>query len=221
MSGFTGRPHGGTHSVRQQVVELCQTLARRGYFAATGGNLALRVEADLIAVTPSATDYYDMQPEDVAVVRLTDLRQIEGNRAPSVETGLHARLLEARPDCNCSIHTHQPVASACTLLGEPLDVSDPRHQQMLGSRVPMIGYAPSGTRWLAAKLAETVRRDVNAYLMRNHGAVCCGPDEASTVARIVALEELSSEYLRGHIRARAAADPSLRPILQSLLDHLA
>ena len=221
MTGFTGRRHGDTHPVRQQVVELCQDLARRGYFAATGGNLALRVEADLIAVTPSATDYYGMQPEDVAVVRLSDLRQVEGNRPPSVETGLHARLLQARPDCNCSIHTHQPVASACTLLGRPLDVSAPRHQQMLGARVPMVGYAPSGTRWLAAKLAKAVRHDINAYLMRNHGVVCCGPDAGSTVARIVALEELASEYLRDHIRARAATDPSLRPSLQSLLDHFA
>lgn len=221
MTGFTGRQQGDTHPVRQQVVELCHDLARRGYFAATGGNLALRVEADLIAVTPSATDYYGMQAEDVAVVRLSDLRQIEGNRPPSVETGLHARLLQARPDCNCSIHTHQPVASACTLLGEPLDVSAPKYQQMLGSRVPMVGYAPSGTRWLAAKLAKAVRRDVNAYLMRNHGVVCCGPDASSTVARIVALEELASEYLRDRIRARAAADPSLRATLQSLLDHFA
>jgi L-fuculose-phosphate aldolase len=219
MTGFTGGPHSGTHPVRQQVVELCHDLARRGYFAATGGNLALRIGTSLIAVTPSATDYYGMQPEDVAVVRLNDLRQIEGNRPPSVETGLHVRLLEARPDCNCSIHTHQPAASACTLLGEPLEVSDPKHQHMLGARVPMVGYAPSGTRWLAASLAKAVRRDVNAYLMRNHGAVCCGPDAGSTVARIVALEELASEYLRGQIRARAAADPSLRPTLQRLLDH--
>ena len=219
MTGFTGGPHGGTHPVRQQVVELCHDLARRGYFAATGGNLALRIGTSLIAVTPSATDYYGMQPEDVAVVRLNDLRQIEGNRPPSVETGLHVRLLEARPDCNCSIHTHQPVASACTLLGEPLEVSDPKHQQMLGARIPMVGYAPSGTRWLAASLAKAVQRDLNAYLMRNHGAVCCGPDAGSTVARIVALEELASEYLRGQIRARVAADPSLRPTLQRLLDH--
>jgi len=209
------------NSVRQEVVDLCRDLALRGYFAATGGNLALRIEADLIAVTPSATDYFSMQPEDVAVVRLSDLRQVEGHRPPSVETGLHARLLGLRCDCRCSIHTHQPVASACTLLGRPLEVQDPKYQRMLGSRIPMVGYAPSGTRWLAAKLAKAVRRDVNAYLMRNHGAVCCGPDADSTVARVVALEELASEYLRDRIRARAADNDSLRPVLQRLLDSFA
>jgi len=207
-----------TDAVRREVVERCRDLAMRGYFAATGGNLALRVEADLIAVTPSATDYFSMQPEDVAVVRLTDLRQIEGLRPPSVETGLHARLLGIRSDCGCSIHTHQPVASACTLLGRPLKVQNPKHQQMLGPGIPMVGYAPSGTRWLAAKLAKAVRRDVNAYLMRNHGAVCCGPDADSTVARVVALEELASQYLRDRIRMRAADNDSLRPALKRLLD---
>ena len=207
-----------TQPVREEVVELCRDLAMRGYFAATGGNLALHVEADLIAVTPSATDYFSMEPNDVAVVRLSDLRQIEGNKPPSVETGLHARLLAARPDCRCSIHTHQPVASACALLGRPLKVEDPKHRQLLGRLVPMVGYAPSGTGWLAAKLGKAVREDINAYLMRNHGAVCCGPDVDSTVERVAALEELAGDYLRERIRARARTDASLRPVLQRLLD---
>jgi L-fuculose-phosphate aldolase len=202
----------------REVVELCRDLATRGYFAATGGNLALRMGADLIAVTPSATDYFSMEPEDVAVVRLSDLRQLQGNKPPSVETGLHARLLGARADCHCSIHTHQPVASACALLGRPLPVTDSRHRQLLGASIPMVGYAPSGTRWLAAKLARAVRPDTNAYLMRNHGAVCCGPDASSTVARVVALEELASDYLRDRIRLRAAAHTPLRPALERLLD---
>ena len=207
-----------SHTAQREVVELCRDLATRGYFAATGGNLALRMGADLIAVTPSATDYFSMEPEDVAVVRLSDLHQLEGNKPPSVETGLHARLLGARSDCHCSIHTHQPVASACALLGRPLQVTDSKYQQLLGPSIPMVGYAPSGTRWLAAKLAKAVRPDTNAYLMRNHGAVCCGPEASSTVARVVALEELASNYLRDRIRARATAHTPLRPALERLLD---
>jgi L-fuculose-phosphate aldolase len=206
------------YATRREVVELCRDLATRGYFAATGGNLALRIGADLIAVTPSAIDYFSMEPEDVAVVRLSDLRQIEGNKPPSVETGLHARLLAARSDCHYSIHTHQPVASACALLGRPLQVADSKCQQLLGPYIPMVGYAPSGTRWLAAKLAKAVRPNINAYLMRNHGAVCCGADASSAVARVVALEELASDYLRDRIRARAEAQTPLRPALERLLD---
>ena len=207
-----------THPVRQQIVGLCLDLAARGYFAATGGNIALRIDADRFAVTPSATDYYSMQPEDVSVLRLKDLQQLEGNRPPSVETSLHARLLRARPDCHCSIHTHQPVASACTLLNGTLKVEDPSRQSLLGPHIPVVGYAPSGTSWLASKLARAIRPNINAYLLRNHGAVCCGPDAQTTVERLVALEAQASEYLRSCIQARAATTPSLRPFLQRLLD---
>jgi L-fuculose-phosphate aldolase len=140
-----------TYPIRQQVVDLCLDLAARGYFAATGGNIALRIDAELFAVTPSATDYYSMRADDVSVLRLKDLKQMEGNRPPSVETSLHARLLRSRPDCGCSIHTHQPIASACTLLGQAIEVPDPARQQVLGPVIPLVGYAPSGTAWLATK----------------------------------------------------------------------
>ncbi len=200
-----------TRAIRQNIVDLCRDLAARGYFAATGGNIALRIDTELFAVTPSATDYYSMRPEDVCVLRTADLRRVEGERPPSVESSLHARVLRARPDCNCSIHTHQPIASACALLARPLPGCN---------SVVVVGYAPSGTGWLAAKLARAVRRDVNAYLMRNHGVLCCGPDAATTIQRVADLERLATEYLQERIRARAEAQPALRPVLQPILDSL-
>ena len=92
---------------------------------------------------------------------------------------------------------------------------------MLGPHVPLVGYAPSGTSWLASKLARAVRPDINAYLLRNHGAVCCGPDAPTTVQRLVALESLATDYLHNRIQSRAADSPSLRPFLQRLLHSLA
>lgn len=206
--------------VRKRVVDLCQELARIGYFAATGGNIALRIDAELLAVTPSATDYYTMCAHDVSVVRVSDLRQIEGARPPSVETSLHARVLRARPDCHCSIHTHQPVASACTLLGQPMEVDTAERRRLLGPRVALVGYAPSGTGWLAAKLAKAVQPNVNAYLMRNHGVLCCGPDIATALQTLVALESLAADYLQRRISARIALDPASGQALQVVLDAL-
>ena len=101
---------------REEVRATCLTLADRGYLAGTGGNVALRADDDHFAVTPSATDYYAMSAADVCIVRLSDKRQVDGDREASVEAGLHAGVLLARPDCGASIHTHQPIASAYTLL---------------------------------------------------------------------------------------------------------
>ena len=122
-------------SVRQQVVEMSVMLADHGYFAATGGNLALKVDDEHIVVTPSATDYYQMTAEDVCVLRLRDLAKVDGDRKPSVEAGMHAKVLRIRGDCRASIHTHQPIASACTLLGQPVPVSRVEDRALLGDEV--------------------------------------------------------------------------------------
>ena len=210
-----------TVAIRQTVVDLCVELSNRGHFSGTGGNIALRVDATHIAVTPSATDYLTMKAADVCVLRLSDLAQIEGDRAPSVESGLHARVLRARLDVQASIHTHQPVASACALLGRALDVPSGPLQRSLGVRVPMVGYAPSGSGWLSSKLARKLRSDTNAYLMLNHGALCCGTSTAAALQAVEDLETLSRIHLMQLIAARAEKEPSMQPALRRVTDALA
>jgi len=210
-----------TLSIRQTVVDLCVELSQRGYFSGTGGNIALRIDATRIAVTPSATDYLTMTAADVCVLRLSDLAPLEGERAPSVETGLHARVLRARPDVQASIHTHQPVASACALLSKDLEVPSGALQRSLGVRVPMVGYAPSGSSWLSSKLARKLRSDVNAYLMRNHGALCCGPSTTAALQAVEDLETLARTHLTQLIAARAEREPHRQPALRRAIHALA
>jgi L-fuculose-phosphate aldolase len=210
-----------TAAVRQTVVDLCVALSRRGHLAGTGGNIALRIDAERIAVTPSATDYLTMTAADVCVLRLADLVLVEGTKPPSVETGLHARVLRARPDVHCSIHTHQPIASACALLGQPLEVPDGPWRQSLGRSVPVVGYAPSGTAWLAALLARALRPDTQAYLMLNHGVLCCGARPEAAVQAVEDLETLACTHLRQRIAARAAREPAQREVFARLDAELA
>ncbi|VVM69402.1 3-oxo-tetronate 4-phosphate decarboxylase [Pseudomonas fluorescens] len=206
--------------VQQQIVELSQHLCTRGFFAATGGNLALRIDAQHIAVTPSATDYFTMRAEDVCVLRLKDLAQLSGERAPTVESGLHAKILRARPDVQCSIHTHQPVASACTLLGEAMDVPNPELWDSLGKHIPLVGYAPSGSSWLAGKFGRAIRWDYNAYLMRNHGVLCCGPDIETTLSRLEALETFCRDYLLRQITEQSRLKTQSPAAVARLVDAL-
>ncbi|MBV6659754.1 class II aldolase/adducin family protein [Pseudomonas yamanorum] len=207
--------------VQQRIVDLSRQLARRGFFAATGGNLALRVDEFHMAVTPSAVDYFAMRVEDVCVLRLKDLVQVSGECAPSVESSLHARILRNRPDVHCSIHTHQPIASACTLMGQPLEVDHPPLRKSLGRSIPLVGYAPSGTRWLASKLERAVRMNCNAYLMRNHGVLCCGPDIKTTLSRLEELEALCREKLLAMINKNTRSQPGGRASVTRLLNALA
>ena len=209
------------HTQRERIVALCAELSARGFLAATGGNVALRIDAERFAVTPSALDYRVMRAADVCVLRLKDLQRLDGERAPSVESGLHARVFTRRPDVACSIHTHQPVASACALIGEPLLVDAADMHAVLGPRVATVGYAPSGTGWLAGKLEAQLRPGHNAYLMRNHGVLCCGASVDAALAAVQALEQLCARTLRERIARRAVAlPPGLQAAALALLpDH--
>lgn len=210
-----------TLSIRQSAVELCVELSRRGHFSGTGGNVALRIDAAHIAVTPSATDYLAMVADDICVLRLSDLQQVAGERAPSVESGLHAKVLRARPDVQASIHTHQPVASACALLGRPLAVPPGPLQATLGPSIPVVGYAPSGSGWLSARLARALRSDTHAYLMRNHGVLCCGPTTGAAVQAVEDLEALCRGQLLRALSERARREPARQAALRRVADALA
>jgi len=181
---------------REAVVETCVKLADMGYLAGTGGNLALRVDPEHYLVTPSATDYYAMETSDICVLRLADTRQIEGEKKPSVEAGMHARVLAARPDCEASLHTHQPIASAYALLAMVLEVQGSETAVLLGKTVPCVSYAPSGTGWLAKRVGKAFAGPNHACLMRNHGIVCVGVDIQQAIDRVVALEVACAEFFR-------------------------
>lgn len=209
-----------TLSVRQTVVDLCVLLSGKGYLAGTGGNIAVRIDSERFAVTPSATDYLTMQAGDVCVLELETLRQVEGPLTPSVESGLHARVLRVRPDVGCSIHTHQPVASACALLGNELEVPPGTLRASLGNRVPVVGYAPSGTGWLSSRLGRTLRSESHAYLMLNHGVLCCGSTTSAAVQAVEDLETLTRRHLKQLIEARAARDPERADVLWRIVEAL-
>lgn len=204
--------------VRREIVSTCRLLADKGYLAGTGGNVAYRIDDAHFAITPSATDYFAMRPEDICVLRLDNLARVAGDRRPSVEHRLHAHVLRVRRDCRASIHTHQPIASAYTLLGRALEIQDQRHRAILGTKGALVGYAPSGTSWLASRLAKAVRPDINAYLMRNHGVVCCGPTMVETIARVETLEAACTAFFRDAITRRTSH--SREPYLSEVLNLL-
>jgi L-fuculose-phosphate aldolase len=203
-------------SAREQVHAACIELADLGFLAGTGGNFALRVDDGHVAVTPSALDYYAMTPDDVGIVRLSDGIQVEGDRPASVESGLHAAVLRARPGASASVHTHQPIASAYTLLGKPLVVTGNRHRQILGARVPYVEYAPSGTAWLAMRVGTVFETGCAACLMRNHGVVCVGGAVHEATERVLALEAECATLL---LEALAPSLPSaVRAPVSALLE---
>ena len=73
----------GTYdSYKQQVVDAAQSLTRKGFLMATGGNLSVRILGQkLFAITPSNYDYMKMIPEDICILDF-ELNQVEGALKP-------------------------------------------------------------------------------------------------------------------------------------------
>jgi len=180
---------------KQALVAAAQRLSARGYLVATGGNLSVRLPGRAaFAVTPSNLDYAGMTAEDVCVLDL-ELNVLEGARKPSIESSLHAAVYQARPDVNAIVHTHQACASALALVDRPIPALFDEQVRFLGRSVEVVPYGPSGTSTLRRHVARQVKSHANAYLMKNHGAICLGADLARAEENVELLEKCAVAYL--------------------------
>jgi L-fuculose-phosphate aldolase len=203
---------------RQDVADMCRRMADNGYFAGTGGNIAFRLDDNLFAVTPSATDYRTVRAEDVAILRLDTLEQVEGEKAPSVEKGLHARMLRMHKARRASLHTHQPIASAVTLLHEPLPWPAGSDLSELGSHVALVPYRPSGTGMLAKALERTLKPDLYAFLLASHGVICSAANLRAAADMARRIEAAAAIFLRERIEKRVNLDQQLQRLIVNTLN---
>lgn len=180
---------------KKQVVETAQSLVRKGYLMATGGNLSLRISGrDAFAITPSNYDYMKMTADDVCALDF-DLTMLDGHLKPSVESAMHGAVYQSRADVNAIIHTHQVCTSALTLIKAPIPALFDEQARFLGRSVEIIPYAPSGTGMLAKTVAKHVRNHNNAFMMQNHGALVFGHDMERAVHNVEILEKCAMAYL--------------------------
>ena len=182
-------------SAKKQVIESARALTQKGFLMATGGNVSVRIMGrDAFAITPSNFDYMKMAPEDVCVLDF-DLNVLEGMRKPSVESAMHAAVYQVRRDVNAVVHTHQVYASALSLINAPIPTLFDEQARFLGRTVEIIPYAPSGTGFLKNAIAKHVKSHNNAFIMKNHGALCLGHDAERAEHNVGVLEKCSLAYL--------------------------
>jgi len=171
---------------RKLVAEYGRMLLMEGLTRGTSGNLSVIDRSrQLVAVKPSAVEYLEIVPEDVAVVDLEG-RQVEGPWKPSSETPMHLALYRERPDIGAVIHTHSPFATTFACLEREIP---PVHYLLAvaGPTVPCAPYAAFGTE----ALAESAARGIGcgkAVLLAHHGLVAVGADLAEAFSVVQAVE---------------------------------
>ncbi len=180
---------------KQEVVNTCHTLLDRGYLKATEGNISARISGqNTFAITPSNYDYSKMQVDDICILDF-DMRAIEGEMKPSIESGMHAAVYQNRADVHCIIHTHQPYASALALIKMPIPALFDEQVRFLGRSVDIIPYAPSGTGFLKNAVRAKVKNNNNAFILQNHGVLVFGVTMEQAIHNMALLEKCALTYL--------------------------
>lgn len=177
---------------REEIIVAGHELVEKGLVARTWGNISARISDEEFAITPSGKGYDALQHEDIVPVRISDLSWI-GDIRPSSESGVHAAVYRLHPEINFVIHTHQPFATALSILEENITNVPEDLAQMLGSVVPTASYGMNGTKTLATNIAtaEQAFLGSHAILMKSHGAVCFGRTKDDAFRSAFALEELA------------------------------
>jgi L-fuculose-phosphate aldolase len=174
---------------REDLVTFARRMAGDGLAQGTSGNLSVRRQ-DMVAITPSGVPYERMGQADICLVRVTDGVPRPGLR-PSTETPMHLAVYQAT-GAGAIVHTHSPFVVA---LSTVLDELPAVHYAMadLGGIVRVAPYTRFGTPQLAAS-AVAALAGRSAVILRNHGALTCGPDLARAYDRAVTLEWLARVY---------------------------
>ena len=190
MTAAAGADRGDvTQADREGLVSYARRMAADDLAPGTAGNLSVR-RGGLIAITPSGMPYERMTPADICLVRTSDAALISGPQ-PSTETPMHLALYQAS-HADAIVHTHSPFVIA---LSTVLDELPAVHYVMadLGGPVRVAPYARFGTTQLAAGAAAKLAGR-NAVILRNHGALACGPTLDRAYERACTLEWLARVY---------------------------
>jgi L-fuculose-phosphate aldolase len=189
---------------REDLVAFARRMAGDGLAPGTSGNLSVRRQ-DMVAITPSGVSYERMGPADICLVRVaagggraaaepspgTGEEEPQPGLRPSTETPMHLAVYRAT-GAGAIVHTHSAFVVA---LSTVLDELPAVHYAMadLGGIVRVAPYTRFGTPQLAAN-AVAALAGRNAVILRNHGALTCGPDLARAYDRAITLEWLARVY---------------------------
>ena len=175
-------------TAQKQAVAACMNrLYQRGLTTTSGGNISMRVEPELILLTPSATDKGNMAAAEIAEIGLDGVNRTPHLR-PSIETEMHLEVYRRHPGVQTIVHAHPPMASAFVAARKPINVRLIAEAYAVVGEPALAPYAPSGSAELASVVAGSLNDRTFCVLMENHGVLCTGNTLLQAFDRIEVLE---------------------------------
>jgi L-fuculose-phosphate aldolase len=153
----------------ENLLSVCKRLSDRMYVTSHGGNLSMKLENNLLVITPTLMHKADIKAEDLVFIDLKG-NIVEGKSKPTSELSTYLRLYNDRPDIISVIHCHLPYTNVFAItkgknfLMRPIF---PGTCVEVGP-VPVIPYDKSLDQMLTRNYEPFVQK-YNAFLIENHG----------------------------------------------------
>lgn len=157
---------------RKEVARFMRRLYLQGLTSTSGGNISLRINEDLIAITPSATDKGRMKWKEVGILSILG-ENLTPELKPSIESGMHLAIYKRKPEIKAIVHAHPVCASSFTAMKAEIETNLTAEAcAILGTPV-VVPYALMGTADLAAAAADYIEKS-DILLLENHGVLTTG-----------------------------------------------
>ncbi len=178
----------------EELVNACHRCAELNYVTSSGGNLSMRVEENIILITPTKTLKRTMKFEDICVMKLDgEIVYAPDGKKPTGEWPFHTRIMRKRTDIKAIVHAHPPILTGYAIanngimekpfLPEPVIEVGP---------LKMVPYAAPLSEELSENFDAVIGRS-NGFLMENHGALFCSPIGIEDAVELLNMSECMAE----------------------------
>lgn len=178
----------------EELVNSCHRCAELNYVTSSGGNLSVRVDENVLLITPTKTLKRTMRFEDICVIDLDGniLFAPEGKK-PTGEWPFHTRIMRKRPDIRAIAHAHPPILTGFAIANEgSMELPILPEPVIEVGPILMVPYATP----LSAELSENFDAVIdksNGFLMENHGALFCSPKGIEDAVELLNMAECMAE----------------------------
>jgi L-fuculose-phosphate aldolase len=186
-----------TYSAQVELfLAVCRKLAANLYVTSCGGNLAWKLEEDLLLITPTKMNKGDILQEDLVFIDMEG-KVVEGSRRPTGETPMYLKFFQMRKDIVSVIHCHPSAVCALAISKGKNWLMRPLYPETIieVGPVPLVPYGEPLTEKLARNFEPFLPR-YDSFIMQNHGLVTMTRDGIKdTVMKVVLLESSAHSIL--------------------------
>jgi len=181
----------------EDLLYVCKRLSDRMYVTGYGGNLSIKLENDLLLITPTLMYKANITAEDVVFIDLKG-NVVKGKNKPTSEISTYLKLYNNRPDIISVIHCHPPYTNVFAITEGKNFLMRPIFPETCVEvgPVPVVPYGESLTQQLTDKNELFVQK-YNAFLIENHGPFIISTEDIVRTMQIVEILEVTSMAILG------------------------